>query len=499
MIDLGQSSARTVAAQRAVDASGAVHLRLCRLASVVLAGLTLSCWRAPEPAALGPELVDVTKGQVRPRLTVIGELRPVRSTTVSSTLSGDQGKLVYLAEDGAVVAQGDVLARLDRAPFEEAVRIATIDVERKAGMLAVRRHALAWEQSQAQKLVETASFESELAVLEKLRFEKGEGPLELGRLRAEQAKAESEFTAQQRFVSELTPLLEKGYVQAAEIEQMEARRKDAENIASLARQQADAYGEYIFPSRVASLQVGIDRAVAALEQARVSSAAKVAEANASVELAERDLRSAEAHLQEATANLQRTTIVAPTEGMLVLTEDFRNGQRRKPRVGDTVWLGQQLAFLPDLSEFYAESEVREVDLHLVAAGYEGIARFDAYPGLELPARVRGLSVLAERSTSESGDKVFGVAIDLRGTDPRLRPGMTARVEIDAGNAVDVVVIPVHALWGDQSSTWCWVASPTGLERRDVRTGLRDHHLVEILDGLSVADRVSLTSPEPRDG
>jgi HlyD family secretion protein len=467
-----------------------------RVAPLVLAGLAVACWKAPAPSVAPNELVSIVRGQVQARLTVIGELRPAQSTTVSSTLSGDQGKIVYLADDGAVVAQGDVLVRLDRAPFEEALRVAVIEVERREGALEVRRHSLDWERSQAKRMVDSAMFESELAVLDEHRFEKGEGPLELGRLRAEQAKADSDLVSQQRFVSELTPLLEKGFVQQAEIDQMQARLEDAQNVAELARQQAEAYEVYIFPSRVAAFKVASARARAAHDQALVSSAAKVAEAQAAVELAERDLRSARAHEKEAFANLERTTIVATTDGMLVLTEEFRNGQRRKPRVGDTVWLGQQIAFLPVLTHFFAESQVREVDLHLVAAGHSGIARFDAYPGLEIPARVRGLSVLAERSSSESGEKVFGVTIELEGSDPRLRPGMTARVEIDAGSVSDALVMPVHALWEDRQATWCWVSGPGGLQRRVVRAGLRDHHVVEILDGLSLGDEVSLVGPEP---
>jgi HlyD family secretion protein len=472
---------------------------LARLvAPLVVAWLAAACWRAPATTATPSEVISVARGQVRARLTVIGELRPAQSTTVSSSLSGDQGKIVFLAADGAVVAKGDVLVRLDRAPFEEAARVAGIEVERKEGALSVRRHALDWERSQAKKLVDSAMYESELAVLDEHRFEKGEGPLEMSRLRAEQSKADSELVSQQRFVSELTPLLEKGFVQQAEIDQMQARLDDAQNVADLARQQADAYEKYIFPSRVASFKVATARARAAHDQAQVSSAAKVAEAVAAVELADRDLRSARALESEARANLDRTTIVAPTDGMLVLTEEFRNGQRRKPRVGDTVWLGQQIAFLPVLSHFLAESQVREVDLHMVAAGHTGVARFDAYPGLEIPARVLGLSVLAERSSSESGEKVFGVTIDLEGADPRLRPGMTVRVEIDAGNAEGALVIPVHALFEDRTATWCWVSGPDGLQRRDVRIGLRDHHMVELLEGLALGDRVSLVGPEPKD-
>ena len=457
--------------------------------------------RVASQSTLGAaDLVEVVRRDVRMRLTVIGDLRPSHSTTVSSALSGDQGKIVFLAEDGAVVQEGDELVRLDRAPFEEAVRLAEIEVARKEGLVAVRGHALDWETSQANKNIQNAQFEITLADLEKHRFERGEGPLELARLRAESSAAETALSEQGLFVTELEPLLEQGYVQQAEIDQLLARRDEANRSAQLARQQADAYEEFIFPSRIAALEVAANRAAASLSQAQISSASKVAESQAARDLAERDLVSARARLTEARGNLERTTIVAPTGGMLVLTEDFRNGERRKPRIGDTVWQGQQIAFLPDLSQFEVLGRVREVDLHKIAPRYRGNARVDAYPGLELEARVRGLGVLAERGSTRVGEKTFSVVIDLVGSDPRLRPGMTARVEIDSGDATDVLVVPVHALWEEDGQAWCWLAVDGGeLERRDVVPGLRDNHLVEIVEGLKEGDRVSLSGPLRNEG
>ncbi|MFT5731505.1 MAG: HlyD family secretion protein [Planctomycetota bacterium] len=451
--------------------------------------------RAGNGASEGADLVEVVRRDVRVRLTVIGELRPTDSRTVSSALSGDQGNIVFLAEDGAVVEQGDELVRLDRAPYEDAARLARIEVSRREGVLALRGHALEWEKSQAKKTVQAVEFEIELADLERHRFELGEGPLEIARLGAESSAAASSLSQRELFVSELEPLLAQGFVQQAEIDQLVSRRDEAKRSASLAGQQADAYERFIFPSRVATLQVAQNRAAAALAQVQLGTASKVAEAQASVDLAERDLVSARARLVEAEGNLERTTILAPTSGMLVLTEDFRNGERRKPRIGDTVWQGQQIAFLPDLSQFEVRSRVREVDLHKIASGHEGMARVDAYPGLELKARVRGLGVLAERDAMQTGEKSFSVTIDLVGSDPRLRPGMTARVVIESGSAEDVLVIPLHALWEDDLGAWVWVDGADGtLVRRSVVPGLLDHHVVEILEGLEAGDRVSLVAP-----
>lgn len=445
---------------------------------------------------VNPDLVSVVRGDLDVRLELVGELRPTRSTTIGSTLAGDKGKIVFLAEDGAAVEAGAELVRLDRAPYDEAAALASETVSLREGQTAVQGHLLAWHESQAKRSVDNARFELELARLELSRFEQGEGPLELARLEAEVSKAESDLAEQSLFVSELSTLLVQGFIQQTEIDQLTARRDDAKRVFDLAEQQASAYSEYIFPTRVAALKVAVERATSALADVQVSAGSKVAEAQASKELAERDLVAARARLSAALADIERTTLRAPLAGMLVLTEEFRNGEHRKPRIGDSVWQGQQLAFLPDLSAMYVETSVREVDVHKLAAGFTAAARIDAYPGLVLDGRVRSLGVLAERLSSELGEKTFSVAVDLVGSDPRLRPGMTARVTIESGSARGVLLVPTHALWEDSGVESVWIATHTGLERRVVRAGLRDQRSVEILQGLAEGERVSLVGPEP---
>lgn len=441
----------------------------------------------------------VTRGDIVARLPVVGELLPLRSTTVSSRLGGEACKIVFLAEDGAPVDEGDVLVRFDRAPFELAVETADIDVARHEGALEVRRHTLAYERAEATKAIDGAAFEVELAQLELRRFEAGEGPLESARLQSELSVARAELARHTRFVHELTPLLEQGFVQPAEIEQLTARRDEAVRVVDLAQQQADAFGKHILPARTKAMEVARERSVAALTQVRETRAAKVSEAESAFALAERDLAAARARLEDARSDLSGAVLRAPTAGMLVLTEEFRNGEKRKPRIGDSVWEGQTLAYLPDLSQFVVEARVREVDLHKVGPGVRGRARFDAYPGLELQASVRRVGVLAERTAPDIRGKSFGVLIDLEGADARLRPGMTAQIELVSGVARDVLLVPLHAVFEDAGEAWCWVQADGALERRTLELGLRDHHLVEVRSGLGVGEELVVDVLDPTRG
>ena len=181
--------------------------------------------------------------------------------------------------------------------------------------------------------------------------------------------------------------------------------------------------------------------------------------------------------------------------MVVLREDFREGERRKPRVGDSVWQNQPLLYLPDLTRMQVLTQVREVDVHLVQPGHHGTARVDAYPSLQLPATVQTIGVLASKGEGAlGGEKAIRVTIALEDSDPRLRPGMTARVDLLSRRVEDALVVPIQSVWGDGDEAWCWVHGPNGFGRRAVRVGARSRHEAEILEGLAEGERVALAEP-----
>lgn len=436
-------------------------------------------------------LVTVRRGSIESRLVVVGDLHATQSRTISSQLKGDQGKIIRLCEDGRSVEVGDELVGFDPTPFQAAAQSADVEVQRLKGKVEMQRHSTALEKSQSRMRLRAAEYELDLARLERTRFKDGEGPLELARLQAEATKARALLGKQTVYVDELKPLLDQGYVQPAEIEQLVATRDEAARTTELAEQQASAYEAFILPSKLQALDVAVEKARNAVVDSRSSMESKVAEAEAALALAQKDLAAAQKALELARADLERTTILAPTSGMFVMTEDFRNGQKRKPRIGDAVWQGHQIAFLPDLSSFQVTGHVREIDLHRIEVGHAGVARFDAYPELEVKTRVRALGALASRDAGSagSGEKAFRVTIELLDVDPRLRPGMTARVEVESGDAVDVVVLPLHAVWRERGEAWCWVVDGDRRERRSIELGLTNAHLAEIRSGLSPGELV----------
>ena len=73
--------------------------------------------------------------------------------------------------------------------------------------------------------------------------------------------------------------------------------------------------------------------------------------------------------------------------------------------------------------------------------------------------------------------------------------MTARIAVDAGNAANILVVPVHAVFDDDSVTFCYLAEKDGIFRKKVIVaGRQNEDLVEIVSGLQEGDLVSLLRP-----
>jgi HlyD family secretion protein len=186
---------------------------------------------------------------------------------------------------------------------------------------------------------------------------------------------------------------------------------------------------------------------------------------------------------------------APAAGFVVLNEYYQGTVKRRPRTGDTVWQGQPLLYLPDLSAMVVKTQVREEDLHKLQAGLAAAVRVEAYPDAKFEGVVSSVGVLAvENANANSAGKHFQLAVNMRGGDPRLRPGMTARVSIVSDRVRDAIAIPVGALHYDGAQPTCYVFDGYAFAPRKVTVGRRGDDLLEITAGLRDGERVSLARP-----
>ena len=425
----------------------------------------------------------------------VGELDAAESVVLSSSVRGDRGKIIELVDDGKQVETGDILVRLDPTEFqEEVLRLRSKAIELDA-LVKAQEELLEWEKNQVQREINRSESDLKIARLELRRLEKGEGPRELARLEAETAKAREDYEKKQHFQASLEELIAKGFANLTEQEQIRNQIKEAEQAYRMVSMQLSSYRDHLLPVQIEKARASITAAEVSLEQTRKGGGHKIGQAMAALAKARQELIAARQNLERAEQELEATVIKAPGPGMVVLAEQNRGNAFRKPRIGDQVWQNQPLVYLPDISKMIVKTRVREVDLHKIDVGKPALTTVDAYPDLVLKGRITAIGVLANQGRdNRQGERHFSVTVSLDQSTPRLRPGMTARVNIVCSRSADVLVVPAFAVFQEGEDSIVFVKSAWGFKKCKIVTGAQNEELVEIKKGLVEGDEIALNRP-----
>ena len=216
------------------------------------------------------------------------------------------------------------------------------------------------------------------------------------------------------------------------------------------------------------------------------------------------LERAHAEVGRTSRGLQALVVRAPTDGVMVVLDNWRAGQfgqgSRPFQVGDAAWAGAQIAELPDLTSARMTAIVDEVDRSHLVVGQEATIRIDAVADTELPARLVSIGTIAKTDMSGGWPprRGFEVVLELTRTEPRVRPGMTAVARVSVGRHQQQVLVPSRVLFPFGGRTVAWIVTRGGLEPRLVTVAHRSDETSAVASGLAPGDRVAAAAPADAD-
>ncbi|MCA9071725.1 MAG: hypothetical protein KDA84_22515, partial [Planctomycetaceae bacterium] len=112
-----------------------------------------------------------------------------------------------------------------------------------------------------------------------------------------------------------------------------------------------------------------------------------------------------------------------------------------------------------------------------------------------PGKVVSIANQPEPSSwFSSSVKEYAATVAIEGETQKLKPGMTAEVEIFVADISDALVVDVTSVVEQGTNRFfVWVVTPEGPEKRPVIVGRTNESVIEIKDGL-VEDEVVLLNP-----
>jgi HlyD family secretion protein len=427
--------------------------RIVLLFGLVLAvtAVILSAYRAylyaQEDAAapaVAPVTVPVSRGDVLQTVTAPGQLVGIQERMLGVDVDG---RLVQLSvRPGSLVEEGDVIARLDPAPYETALNVAKIRL------------------AQAEAGYKQQLQEAELAV-------------EAGQAEVESTKAQipslsvAEINLQAARDAESRAAYEYQKAQDREWEPPEV--VEAYRLEWVAAQRAVSVAEAEY-NAIRSQQWAVSQQANALSK-------NVTQNDLSVQyLAENGVDPLlKLAVDQAQADLAQTIIKAPSDGVVVDVLALP---------GEQLAAGSNLLLLTDPALGEVRVTAIEEDLSRIVIGQAAEIYFDARPD----AVVRGqVDRIVPQRVSGEARPLYHVYLKLSNALPEgVFPGMTADASLLIDSSKDVLRLPraLVAARSDGSATvevWDDGAATT----RDIVTGLRGDVYTAVLDGLAEGEEV----------
>jgi RND family efflux transporter MFP subunit len=183
-------------------------------------------------------------------------------------------------------------------------------------------------------------------------------------------------------------------------------------------------------------------------------------------------------LQTAQDTLGGTQLLAPFAGIVTTVS---------AQLGDSVG-STAIITVVDMSKLYVQTYIDQADYAMFVIGNSANVTFDALPNLTLTGKI--VSVDPALVTSGGTSAVSGM-VQLDPTSTHLLLGMSAAVQVVAGDAQNAVLAPVAALHETTPGQYSVFVVQNGkLTLTSVTIGLQDLVNVEIKSGLQPGDVVS---------
>jgi hypothetical protein len=219
--------------------------------------------------------------------------------------------------------------------------------------------------------------------------------------------------------------------------------------------------------------------------------------SAELRRAELTLREAIVEQRRAESNLDRMVVRAPIDGLVVLLDTFRGAEFAPIEAGDEVRPGQTYAQLVDTRASIIEAKANQSDVMDLRVGAPARVRFDAYPDLQAPARVRSISPLLKASGwRRSYVSEVGIVVEFQLKDPRVIPGLTVSVDVILETESSEAVIQRAGVFQDPAGArpLAYVKTESGWEKRDLELGLMNHVDIAVRSGLTAGEVIAAETP-----
>ena len=474
------------------------------------------------------QFVTVTRGSITEAVSVTGNTTPVQSLDLGFENGGTIAGVYYPV--GSTVHAGDVIARLDTQDLQAqlAQAQATVDSETatlnnlQAGptpqnvavsqaALAAAEQSLDTSYSGVANTLSTGYTSANDAVRNQLgpfftNPETGNPLLTFtvsdsqitNNIQTERVQASTALDSWQPEIQELTPLsptstldttLQSAVQYLTTIKTLLTNASNAITQATnLSQSTASTYKTDLTTAtnEVNTSLTNVNAAIQSIASEKI--AVSQAEAQLSVTLAgstadaiaaqQAQVEQAQASMQSVQVKINEASLVSPIDGVITV-QNAKPGQIASP--------GATLVSIISNNNLEVDADVAEVDIGKVAIGNPVSMTFDAFPGETFTGKV---FYIDPAQTVISGVVDYLTKVSFDKTDPRMKSGLTANLDILTQTDQNALILPQYAVIQNASGTSVEVLQGKNPVQVPITLGIQDASgNVEIASGVTEGEQV----------
>jgi HlyD family secretion protein len=436
------------------------------------------------------QLYTVKTGSLDLGLQESGEIVSLSEITLRVPYDG---KLTQLLPEGSIIKAGQEIGRMDTsAQITERdnaqISLTDAQMDKKLAQLdkEIRKATGVFTQSQVK-------LQARIESLKLQQLEQERDQANLTRIREGLKSLAQKLEILELEARERTRLFELGYLSRQERDQARLQRDEA------LKEKERLEAELIIAEKGPRIQdirkqkLAVDKAKLEVKQAQREAAVQVKVADVMQRSAESRIKSYQQRLNYYQGLIQKGVIRATVPGTLVYGK-LQVGQEQVPvKAGDSVKEGVALVRLVDLQQPVVRLTLHEIDAPQIHLGQTAQIQLEAWPELKLKGKVQRLLPIARKTLSNDQLEIQGVTCEIRleKSDPHLRPGMTAQVNIRFEELKNVLIIPSQALIQNGKEAYCWTLEKGQAVRHSLTLGPSDARNTVVQQGLQAGDQVIL--------
>jgi len=243
------------------------------------------------------------------------------------------------------------------------------------------------------------------------------------------------------------------------------------------------------------LKLSVEEQQATLKQQQADLASQKISFAAELRILEITKERHKRHRDRHAIDVEKFTIHAPIAGLVVMQSIWRGSDMGQVQQGDQIAPGQPFMQVVDTNSMLVQSTASQVESDEMRLGQPAVVSFDAFPDLQLKAKVSSIGAIATGGRSVNYFlRTVPVYLSISERDNRVIPDLSTASNVTVDQSEHSLLIPREAVEAKNGKWIVRVKSGEQFIEREIKLGTSDNLNVVVKDGLREGEEIAIDKP-----